>query len=273
MLIAWNVILAALCAGLALATGLLALQAGPRQPVATILLLLAALCLGTLGALSVAIVPPNIATAELAAPERESLEQAALELAAPDLARLPTLAPTLSPAAQPAILPSTRAGAPMDLGSEQAKPPHSQPARLRIATLSVDVPVSTIPIVNGRWDLSALGVEVGWLTTTGAFPGDTLAMALVGHITTERLKRGAFADLEQIKPGDEIVVVTSDFEYVYHVRRRSRVTPEDVKALYVRDGQTLLLLTCTDWDPSGKRYANRLLVEAGLVEQRAAAPD
>lgn len=274
MLIAWNVILAALCAGLALAAGLLALQNRSRYPAAAALLLLAAASLATLGAVSVFAIPLSAATAELAAPELESLEAASLELA--DLPAVPTLAPTLAPtelAAGPAILSSVRAGALLGPIADPFETPPPRPARLRIARLNVDAPIVTVPIVNGKWDLSALGTDVGWLTTTGAFPGDKLAMALVGHITTERLRRGAFADLERIRPGDEIVYAAAEIEYVYQVRRRSRVTPENVKALYVPDGQTLLLLTCTDWDAEGKRYANRLLVEAGLVAQRAAQVD
>lgn len=274
MLVAWNFILAALCAGLALATGLLALQNWSRQPTAARLLLVAAFSLGTLATVSALVVPQTAATTELNAPEVD-----AAELVTAVLPAIPTLVPALEAAASgslaepPAILPSVQAGVWLNSGPEPVEPSRSQPARLRIDRLNVDVAIATIPIVNGNWDLSALGVEAGWLTTTGAFPGDTLAMALVGHITTERLKRGAFADLEQIKPGDEIVYAAAEAEYVYQVRRRSRVTPDEVEALYVPDGQTLLLLTCTDWDASGKRYANRLLVEARLVEQRAVRSD
>ncbi len=275
MLIAWNVILAALCAGLVLATGLLALQNRSQYPAAARLLGLAAACLAALGTISVLIVPPSLATAELAPP---TLHQSATPSLPGGTAVVETPALQL-PNKQPAILPSAQAGvrAASALGAERlnnldpTETSQPQPARLRIARLNVDAIVLTIPIVNGQWDLSTLGREVGWLTTTGAFPGDTLAMALVGHITTETYARGAFADLEQIKPGDEIVYTALGIEYVYQVRRRSRVTPENVKALYVSDGQTLLLLTCTDWDADGKRYANRLLVEAGLVTQRAAS--
>jgi sortase (surface protein transpeptidase) len=43
-----------------------------------------------------------------------------------------------------------------------------------------------------------------------------------------------------------------------------------VRALYVPDGNVLLLMTCTDWDGASKTYANRLLVRAELKAQRAA---
>jgi len=275
MLIAWNVILAALCAGLVIATGLLALQNRSQHPAAARLLWLATACLAALGAISVLIVPPSVATAELVPP---TLHWSAT-LSLPGRTAVTETPALRLPDKQPAILPSVQAGvrAASALGAERPNNPdpsetsQPQPARLRIARLNVDANILTIPIVNGQWDLSTLGGEVGWLTTTGAFPGDTLAMALVGHITTETYARGAFADLEQIKPGDEIVYTALGVEYVYQVRRRSRVTPENVKALYVPDGHILLLLTCTDWDADGKRYANRLLVEAGLVTQRAAS--
>jgi hypothetical protein len=60
---------------------------------------------------------------------------------------------------------------------------------------------------------------------------------------------------------------------VYAVREKGRLPPYDVTQLYFPDGQSLLLVTCTDWDFDTRTYANRLLVRASLVEQHPLGAD
>jgi LPXTG-site transpeptidase (sortase) family protein len=146
-----------------------------------------------------------------------------------------------------------------------------EPPRLLIPTFSVNEPVITIPIRDEQWDISGLDGQVGWLMTTGARPGDFFGMVLIGHITRRDYSRGAFADLESARAGLEILYQADGIEYVYEVTERGRVPPNDVKELYVNDGNVLLLMTCTDWDGSTRTYANRLLVRAELKEQRPIA--
>jgi LPXTG-site transpeptidase (sortase) family protein len=151
-------------------------------------------------------------------------------------------------------------------------PPVTQPTRLQIPSLNLDQPITVVPIREGLWDLDRLGAQVGWLTATGAYPEDKWAMVLVGHITLTTLERGAFADLEEIKKGAIVTYHVNEMEYVYEVREKRRVAPEDVEALYVPDGKVLLLMTCTDFDHLDRTYANRLLVRAELIEKRALTP-
>ncbi len=154
--------------------------------------------------------------------------------------------------------------------------PHSNPttvphfpevasARLRIAQLNLNLPIAPIPIHNQQWDVSQLGSGVGWLTTTGTHPGDKLAMAFAGHMTfptTSTLEEGAFANLQTITLGTEIIYQTDAATLFYEVTAVKRIPPDAVDQLYVADGNTLLLITCTDWDENGRVYANRLLIEA-----------
>jgi LPXTG-site transpeptidase (sortase) family protein len=151
-------------------------------------------------------------------------------------------------------------------------PPFSQPPRLQISSLNLDEPITIVPIRDGLWDLEHLGSELGWLSATGSHPEDKWAMVLAGHITLITGERGAFADLEQIDTGARLAYIWNGFEYLYEVRRKSRVAPDDVQAIFVPDGKVLLLMTCTDFDFLGHAYANRLLVRAELIEKRPLTP-
>ena len=112
-----------------------------------------------------------------------------------------------------------------------------------------------------------LGRSVGWLTTTGARPGDDLAMVVIGHMTLSAVERGPFAYLQDIEKGAEVIYSIAGVDYTYAVSQASRVKPEDVRQLYVPDPNSLLLVTCTDWDSAQCVYVSRLLVRAVLVDQ------
>jgi LPXTG-site transpeptidase (sortase) family protein len=141
-------------------------------------------------------------------------------------------------------------------------------AYLRIPALSVARSIVEIPLQNGRWDVSQLGSQVGWLSGTGTHPGDDQAMVFVGHMTfptSAALEQGAFANLQYATLGTEVVYHWGDHDLVYEVTEISRIDPADIEQVYLADGNSILLLTCTDWDGNGRVYANRLLVKASLV--------
>ena len=140
------------------------------------------------------------------------------------------------------------------------------PPRLQIPSLNIDEPVQTIPIHDGEWDLTALGTEIGWLTTTGARPGDAWAMVFIGHITVSAKEHGAFAYLQKIQKDAEVIYQFAGNSYVYRVENISRAGPTEVNRLYLADGKSLLLITCTDWDETQRVYASRLVVQARLKQ-------
>lgn len=177
-----------------------------------------------------------------------------------------------TPAPSATLIPTTSINSAPTAVLAQEPPPVTAPAQLQIPSLSLDKPIRIVPIRDGLWDLDHLGTEVGWLTTTGAYPEDDWAMVLVGHITLTSLERGAFADLEKIKRGAIITYQANGMEYVYEVREKRRVAPADVKALYVADGNVMLLMTCTDYNNLDRTYANRLLIRAELIEKRTIQP-
>lgn len=246
----WRVVLIAFVGGLALLAMWSGWQARRRA-----MWLAGGLGVAASGLMIVSLLPPAGA---LVSPQAERAR--ATPSATPQLfAGLAPTAPSL-PAQSPApgaIAPTLAFGAEIN-----------EPARLQIPRFQVDEPIVVIPLREGEWDLTALEDGVGWLSSTGQYPGDALAMVLVGHITVAGNQRGAFAQLEAIKPGDEVRYRSGGMEYVYAVRQRSRIEPEAVKQLYVADGRTLLLLTCTDFDALARTYQNRLLVRAELIAQQ-----
>ncbi len=141
-------------------------------------------------------------------------------------------------------------------------------AYLHIPALGVLQPIVDLPLENGRWDVSILGEKVGRLGSTGAYPGDSLAPVFAGHMTfptSATLETGAFANLQYATYGTEVIYERNGEKTIYTVTEINRVAPEDVERLYLVDGNSILLVTCTDWDGDGRLYTNRLLVRAVLT--------
>ena len=150
-----------------------------------------------------------------------------------------------------------------------AASPIANESYLHIPALNVSQPVVELPLANGRWDVSTLGEKVGRLDGTGAQPGNTLAPVFAGHMTfptSATLETGAFANLQYATYGTEIIYEVNGRATAYTVTEISRVEPSEVERLFLEDGDSILLVTCTDWDENGRVYANRLLVRA--VRQR-----
>ncbi len=260
----WFIVWTAFCGGLAVALCLAARQARRR---AALWLALAALLVTGVGAGS--FWQAVAATSEAASPRvdfdsspeqeaaaRGSLTEALISLPDPGPTEIPPIvARRLSNSVQPAE-------AEGELGQSVA--------RLRIPSLGLDRPIVTVGFHNSLWDLNSIGDQVGWLQTTGDRPGAGLAMVLVGHVTLQNLQLGAFGNLEGIQKGAEVIYQIGGGDYVYVVREKGRVPPEAVDSLYVENGRSLILITCTDWDGSAWAYANRLRVRADLVEQGVA---
>ena len=143
-----------------------------------------------------------------------------------------------------------------------------EPAYLRIPALNVAQPIVEIPLQNGRWDVSQLGGQVGWLSGTGTHPGADQAMVFAGHMTfptSAALVEGAFANLQYATYGTEVIYHQGGHDLVYEVTAINRIDPADIEQINLADENSILLVTCTDWDGNGRVYNNRLLVRASLV--------
>jgi LPXTG-site transpeptidase (sortase) family protein len=154
-----------------------------------------------------------------------------------------------------------------DIGTE-AEPVRARwrpgaPRQVRIPAL--DVAADVVPVkAPGRTLVPPSDPhQLGWWAD-GAEPGAREGSALItGH--TVHTGGGALDDLEQVVPGDTVVVRTQRGTIRYDVRRvhiyskgsladhAGRVFSQDVPG-------RLVLITCEDWD--GERYLSNVVVTA-----------
>lgn len=124
--------------------------------------------------------------------------------------------------------------------------------RLRIPRLGVD----TIVVEGGS--TAALRAGAGHYPAT-ALPCEEGNAAIAGHRTTYSKP---FAQIDDLRPGDRIVLETPVGRCEYRVRGKPWVThPQDGSVLQDREGSWLTLTTC---HPPGSA-TERLIVRAELV--------
>ena len=112
---------------------------------------------------------------------------------------------------------------------------------------------------------SALRAGAGHYPNT-PLPGEEGNVAIAGHRTTYGKP---FANLDHLKPGDEIFLETPVGKYTYKVSRDPFVvTPTDFSVIAQTPGKTLTLTTC---HPKGSAR-QRLIVKAELVSETANQP-
>jgi sortase A len=117
--------------------------------------------------------------------------------------------------------------------------------------------VEPAPVVQGDgWEQLKRGVgqHIG-----SANPGARGNLVLSAHndIYGER-----FRDLDQLSPGDEILVSTASFEFIYRVTSISIVEPTDVSVMVPTERRTITLISCYPYMVDNQR----IVVAGELVE-------
>jgi sortase A len=131
--------------------------------------------------------------------------------------------------------------------------------RIKIPALGVNVVV-----VEGT-SASALRAGAGHYGNT-PLPCETGNVSIAGHRTTYGKP---FANLDRLKPGDEIFLETPVGKYTYKVTKDPYpVSPTDFSVIAQTPGKTLTLTTC---HPKGSAR-QRLVVKAELVSETANQP-
>jgi sortase A len=167
------------------------------------------------------------------------------------------------------------------LAERWAAPPPPAPAAEAPAPIPVEIgtgiAVLRIPRLGGDWnstppvvvegtDVDALKKGPGRLVES-ALPGELGNLVISGHRTTY----GApFADVDQLRPGDAIVVETRDSWYTYRVTGTEIVAPTDVEVTLpvprqpgvAPTGSVLTLTTCHP-----KYSARQRLIVFSALEQ------
>ncbi|MCS6883356.1 MAG: sortase [Oscillochloridaceae bacterium] len=131
-----------------------------------------------------------------------------------------------------------------------------RPQRLVMPGIGADMPVREIFVVDGEWEVAeyAAGYHNG-----SALPGTIGNTVLSGHAG---LRGAVFRDIGRLRPGDEVIVETGSWRYVYRVRETLQVWPTQVEVMAPTSTPVLTLITCTNWD------TQRLVVVADLADAR-----
>jgi sortase A len=133
--------------------------------------------------------------------------------------------------------------------AEYVPPPAPTPApeharRIQIATIAVDS-----AIYQGMYDWEVLKKGVAQHIGSAA-PGTNGNMVFAGH---NDVYGEVFRDLDQLVPGDEIVVSSERQAYTYVVRETVIVDPADVWVMAPTDFPSLTLISCYPYRVNTKR--------------------
>lgn len=140
----------------------------------------------------------------------------------------------------------------------------SAPVWLRIPRVGID---SAVDEVGTEWKEAVYRWVVPDYTVghpkDGNHPGQGGNSVMWGHLNTPVERKGdVFRRLPEVDPGDEVLVDTAGFRYVYRVSQVRVVTPDQVSVTETSTEPVVTLITCVpDWV-----FSHRLVVTAQLVQ-------
>lgn len=132
---------------------------------------------------------------------------------------------------------------------------------LLIPSLAINAPVIDVYLVDGIWDISVLGSNVGHLQGT-ARVGEAGNVVLSGHVELRDGTKGVFGFLDQANIGDRIIVRRGNTQYQYVVTDVYVTTPDDLTPVYPTSTPRLTLITCGNYDFFSNQYLERTIVVA-----------
>ena len=135
---------------------------------------------------------------------------------------------------------------------------------LLIPSLAVSAPIIDVYLVEGTWDVSVLGANVGHLQGT-ARVGEVGNVVLSGHVELRDGTKGVFGFLDQASIGDRIIVRRGATQYQYVVTDIYNTTPDDLTPVYPTINPRLTLITCGNYDFFSNQYLERTIVVAEPV--------
>lgn len=140
------------------------------------------------------------------------------------------------------------------------------PAGTRILVPSAGIYASIVRVyLDGHsWDVSRLGTNVGHLQGTAwvTEPGNVV---LSGHVELADGRRGIFANLGEVSPGDLVVIEQGGQSWRYVVREVKITAPEDLGPIYPSGENILTLITCASYDFFQDAYTVRVVVVAERI--------
>jgi sortase A len=139
--------------------------------------------------------------------------------------------------------------------------PAPKTVSLVIPSLAVNAPIIDVYLVDGIWDVSLLGVNVGHLQGT-ARVGEVGNVVLSGHVELRDGHKGVFSLLSQAVIGDRVIVVDGGIQTQYVITEVYTTTPDDLTPVYPTIEPRLTLITCGSYDFFSNQYLERTIVVA-----------
>lgn len=137
---------------------------------------------------------------------------------------------------------------------------------VEIPALDLRTAIVGVPLVDGKWDVSWLWNNVGWLEGS-AFPGKPGNSALSGHVVDANGNAGIFSRVDSLKWGDRVIVHAFNQQLIYEVRSVDRwVKPGNTGIIEHETLPWLTLITCHGYQPKDNSYQWRTAIRAVLVE-------
>lgn len=146
-------------------------------------------------------------------------------------------------------------------------PESELPARLIIPSLDINTDVQHVSINNkGNIANPSNFSDVGWYKH-GIVPGHRGNSIVAGHVDNGLKLPGVFKHLDQLKPGDEITILTKKGERILFKVTGSEMydyTADPSETIFAETNKARLnLITCDgDWLSERKTYTKRLVVFA-----------
>ena len=146
----------------------------------------------------------------------------------------------------------------------------SRPERLRIPAIDVDVRgvIDLGLLADGSMEVPADATTVGWYTQSPT-PGEPGPAVLAAHVNWNH-RKGAFADLKALDPGDQVIVDRADGTAARFRVERVEQYPKDrfpTLAVYGDvEGPELRLITCGgELDRAAHSYRDNVVVYARMT--------
>ncbi len=136
-----------------------------------------------------------------------------------------------------------------------------------IPVLKVNTSIVGVESKNGKWDVSWLQNQAGWLNGT-AYPTWSGNSVLTGHVANADGKPGVFAKLKALGVGEYIYIYNGGYRYTYQVLSNEYVQPTDASVVKHEEKSFLTLVTCDTYDEKTGTYLRRVAVRAKLVDVR-----
>ncbi len=152
----------------------------------------------------------------------------------------------------------------------------SQPANLAYASYSdlwLEIPalkikkmtIVGVPASTESWDVSWLGKDAGWLNGS-AFPTWDGNSVITGHVWDAMNKPGPFAELKQLKYGDQIKIHAFGQVYIYEIRESKLISSSNKASVFKHEEKSwITLVTCEDYKEQSQKYLYRRMVRAVLI--------